>query len=73
MVTSARGILFLVIAGLGASVSLADPSPITHRIPISGLSVVVAIVVSSLVGTIFGTAPATAEAKLDPVESTCHE
>jgi putative ABC transport system permease protein len=44
-----------------------------YRIPISALSVVVAIVVSSLVGILFGTAPASFAAGLDPVESMRHE
>jgi putative ABC transport system permease protein len=44
-----------------------------YRIPISVLSVVVAIAVSSLVGILFGTAPATFAARLDPVESMRHE
>lgn len=44
-----------------------------YFIPISWLSVVVAIVVSSSVGILFGTAPATIAAKLDPAESMRHE
>jgi putative ABC transport system permease protein len=44
-----------------------------YRIPISALSVVVAIVVSCSVGILFGTAPATFAAGLDPVESMRHE
>jgi putative ABC transport system permease protein len=44
-----------------------------YRIPISGLSAIVAILVSSLVGVIFGTLPATRAAKLDPVESLRYE
>jgi putative ABC transport system permease protein len=44
-----------------------------YRIPISTLSVIVAIGVSSLVGILFGTAPATFAAGLDPVESMRHE
>ena len=44
-----------------------------YRLPISVLSVVVAIVVSCSVGVLFGTAPATFAAGLDPVESMRHE
>jgi putative ABC transport system permease protein len=44
-----------------------------YRIPISALSVVVAILVSSSVGIIAGTAPASLAARLNPVESMRHE
>jgi len=44
-----------------------------YRIPISGLSAIIAIIVSSLVGIIFGTVPATKASQLDPVESLRYE
>jgi putative ABC transport system permease protein len=44
-----------------------------YHIPISGLSVIVALIVSSLVGIIFGTVPASRAAQLDPVESLRYE
>jgi len=44
-----------------------------HRIPISGLSAVIAVLVSSLVGIVFGTVPATRASQMDPIESLRHE
>jgi putative ABC transport system permease protein len=44
-----------------------------YRIPISGLSAIIAIIVSSIVGIIFGTIPATRASQLDPVESLRYE
>jgi putative ABC transport system permease protein len=44
-----------------------------YHIPISGLSIIVAVVVSSLVGIVFGTVPASRAAQLDPVESLRYE
>jgi putative ABC transport system permease protein len=58
---------------LGLSLPLSVSLFTGYAIPISWLSVVVAIVVSSSVGILFGTAPATVAAKLDPAESMRHE
>ena len=73
-----EAILISVGGGLlGVIIGLALPYSVRfltqYRIPISGLSAIVAIVVSSLVGILFGTVPAARAAKLDPVESLRYE
>ncbi len=65
-----EAILISLIGGfVGVIIGLALPFSVRflteYRIPISGLSAIVAIVVSSLVGVLFGTVPATRAAKLD--------
>src|ERR1700687_3376995 len=70
----AEAMTISLVGGLiGVVIGLAIPYSVRflteYRIPISGLSAIVAIAVSSLVGVIFGTVPATRAAKLDPVES----
>jgi len=73
-----EAILISLIGGLGGVlIGLALPYSVRflteYRVPVSGLSVIVAIVVSAVVGTLFGTVPAARAAKLDPVESLRHE
>jgi putative ABC transport system permease protein len=73
-----EAILISVGGGLlGVIIGLAIPYSVrfltAYRIPISGLSAIVAIAVSSLVGILFGTVPAARAAKLDPVESLRYE
>lgn len=59
----------LVGTVLGLAVAFSARFLTAFRIPISGLSVIIAISVASLVGVIFGTVPATRAAQLDPVEA----
>jgi len=73
-----EAILISLIGGvLGVIIGLAIPFSVRffteYRIPISGLSAIIAIVVSSLVGILFGTLPAIRASQLDPVESLRYE
>jgi putative ABC transport system permease protein len=74
----AEAVMISLIGGLvgelfGLSLPLSLRFFTQFRIPISALSVIVAIVVSSSVGIVAGTAPASLAARLDPVESMRHE
>ena len=71
--------VFISLSGgfIGTLIGLAVPFSVRfftdYRIPISGLSAIIAIVVASMVGIIFGTVPAARAAEMDPVASLHYE
>jgi putative ABC transport system permease protein len=71
--------VFISLTGglVGTILGLAMPYSIrfftNYRIPISGLSAVIALFSATLVGVVFGTLPATRAAQMDPVESLKYE
>ena len=71
IVISITGGIVGIVAGLAIPYSVRLFTD--FRLPISGLSAIIAIVVSSIVGMIFGTIPASRASQLDPVESLRYE
>jgi putative ABC transport system permease protein len=71
--------VFISLIGgiIGTLIGLAIPFSArfltAYRIPISGLSAIVAILVASFVGVIFGTVPASRAAEMNPVDSLKYE
>jgi len=71
--------VFISLTGgmLGTVIGLSVPFSVRffteYRIPVSGLSAIIAILVASGVGIIFGTVPATRAAQLDTVEALRYE
>jgi putative ABC transport system permease protein len=67
--------VFISLSGgvVGTILGLAVPYSVrlftSYRIPISGLSAIIALAAATVVGVVFGTLPATRAAQLDPVES----
>jgi putative ABC transport system permease protein len=73
-----EAVLISLAGGIvGTLIGLAIPLSVrlftSYRIPISGLSVIIALLAATIVGVVFGTLPATRAAQLDPVESLKYE
>jgi putative ABC transport system permease protein len=70
-------IISLTGGAAGTLVGLAVPLSIrlftNYPLPISGLSILIALSAATIVGVVFGTVPATRAAQMDPVESLKYE
>jgi putative ABC transport system permease protein len=74
----AEAVIISLAGGIvGVFVGLTVPLSIRlftdYALPISGLSVLIALAAATIVGVIFGTVPATRAAQMDPVESLKYE
>jgi len=73
-----EAVLISLAGGLaGSIIGMAIPYSVrlftSYRLPINGLSVVIALLAAVIVGVVFGTLPATRAAQMDPVESLKYE
>jgi putative ABC transport system permease protein len=71
VIISLAGGLVGVLAGLMVPLSIRLFTD--YALPVSGLSIVIALTAATLVGVIFGTVPATRAAQMDPVEALKYE
>ena len=74
----AEAIIISLVGGVvGTIVGLSLPLSVrfftNYQLPISGLSVVIALASAMMVGVVFGTIPATRAAQMDPVDSLKYE
>jgi len=74
----AEAVIISLIGGLvGTAVGLSVPLAVRvfsgYELPVSGLSILIALASATMVGIIFGTVPATRAAQMDPVESLKYE
>ncbi len=70
---SGGGAVLGILIGLAIPVSIQPLLPGNLRVPVSGLSVIVAFVVSCSTGLFFGYLPANQAARLQPIESLRYE
>jgi putative ABC transport system permease protein len=70
---SGGGAVIGILLGIAVPVAAQSFLPGNMRVPVSGLSVVIAFVVSCSTGLFFGYLPANQAARLQPIESLRHE